>query len=181
MSGRAGKHSVKRTAPLAVLALLFSAVALPAEIPTSVEKEQIPNYQKIRPDLATSSQPAPEAVRKLKEMGFRTVINLRMPREGIEKDREVVEELGLRWVSVPITPVTFSMKDVEAVAKVLDDREAGPTLLYCSSANRVGAVWTVYEVRKGKSLDEALAEGKKIGLKSPAMLDAVQRVVKPAN
>jgi uncharacterized protein (TIGR01244 family) len=172
---------MRKLVPLAVVSLFLAVAVLAAEIPASVEKEQIPNYQKIRPDLATSSQPAPDAVRKLKEMGFRTVINLRMPQEGIEKDREAVEAQGLSFVSVPVTPVTFSAKDVEAVAKVLDDRDAGPTLLYCSSANRVGAVWTVYEVKKGKSLDEALAEGKKIGLKSPAMLDAVQRVVKPAN
>jgi uncharacterized protein (TIGR01244 family) len=165
----------------AVLSVFFALTVLAAEIPASVDKEQIPNYQKIRPDLATSAQPALEAVKKLKEMGFKTVVNLRMPQEGIEKDREAVEAQGLSFVSVPITPVTFSAKDVEAVAKVLDDQTAGPTLLYCSSANRVGAVWTVYEVRKGKSLDEALAEGKKIGLKSPAMVDAVQRVVKPAN
>jgi len=172
---------MRKLVPPAVLSVFFALAALAAEIPASVDKEQIPNYQKIRPDLATSSQPAPEAVQKLKVMGFRTVINLRIPQEGIEKDREAVEAQGLRFVSVPVTPVTFSAKDVEAVTKVLDDRDAGPTLLYCSSANRVGAVWTVYEVKKGKSLDEALAEGKKIGLKSPAMLDAVQRVVKPAN
>ncbi len=165
---------------LAPLAFALAGALLAAGIPASVEKEQIPNYQRIRPDLATAGQPAPQAVKKLKERGFRTAINLRMPQEGIERDKAAVEEQGLRFVSVPVSPATFSEKDVEAVAKVLDDKGAGPTLLYCSSANRVGAVWTVYQVRKGKAYDEALAEGKKIGLKSPTMLEAVERVVKPA-
>lgn len=169
---------MKNTAPLALLAL--AAVALSAGIPATVENEQIPNYQVIRPDLATSGQPTPEAVRKLREIGFRTVVNLRMPEEGIARDKAVVEQLGLRWISVPVSPATFSARDVEAVTKVLDDREAGPTLLYCSSANRVGAVWAVYRVKKGASLEEALAEGRKIGLKSPSMLEAVQRVLAPA-
>jgi len=165
-------------ASFALVALALSLSALSAEIPATVEKAEIPNYLRIRPDLATAGQPAPDAIRKLREMGFRTVVNLRTPPEGTEKDRVVVEELGLRWVSVPITPASFSAKDVEAVARVLDDPAAGPTLLYCSTANRVGGVWAVYKVRKGTGVDEALAEGRKIGLKSPQMVEAVERVLK---
>lgn len=158
--------------------LVVSLLALGAGIPATIDKAEIPAYQKVRPDLATAGQPIPEALRKLREMGFRTVVNLRTEAEGTEKDRVVVEEQGLRWVHVPITPASFSAKDVEAVAKLLDDPAAGPTLLYCSSANRVGGVWAVYAVKKGKGPDEALAEGRKIGLKSPQMIEAVERVLK---
>src|SRR6266568_4368274 len=84
---------------------------------------------------------------------------------------------GLRYVWVPVSADTFSAADVDAVAKVLDDPAAGPTLLHCSSANRVGAVWTVLQVRKGKTLAEAEAEGRAIGLASPAMQEAVKRVL----
>jgi uncharacterized protein (TIGR01244 family) len=171
---------MRKAAPLAALALAVFA-ALAVDIPASVDNGEIPNYQKVRPDLATAGQPAPGAVRKLKEMGFRTVVNLRTPAEGIEKDKTVVEELGLRWVHVPISAASFSAKDVEMVANVLDDPAAGPTLLYCSSANRVGAVWALYQVKKGRSAGEALAEGRKIGLKSPQMVEAVERILKPAN
>lgn len=169
---------MKKLAPL-VLLVAASIAALAADIPASVDKAEIPGYQRVRPDLATAGQPAPDTVRKLKEMGFRTVVNLRTPAEGTEKDRAVIEELGLRWVHVPVSPASFSAKDVEAVAKILDDTSAGPTLLYCSSANRVGGVWAVYQVMKGKMPEEALAEGKKVGLKSPQMIEAVQRVLTP--
>jgi uncharacterized protein (TIGR01244 family) len=163
---------------VALFVLAASVAALASEIPATVDRAEIPRYEKVRPDLATGGQPAPDAVRKLREMGFRTVVNLRTPAEGTEKDKAVVEGLGLRWVNVPITPASFSMKDVEEVAKVLDDPAAGPTLLYCSSANRVGGVWAVYEVTKGRSVDEALAEGRKIGLKSPKMVEAVEKVLR---
>lgn len=84
---------------------------------------------------------------------------------------------GLRYAWVPITPASFSLEDVQAVARVLDDPEAAPVLVHCSSGNRVGAVWTVLQVRKGKTLDAAEAEGMKIAPTSEAMKQAVRRVL----
>ena len=60
---------------------------------------------------------------------------------------------------------------------VLKDQNAAPVLLYCSSSNRVGAVLAVVEYRRGRSRDDALAEGRKAGLKSPAMEKAALRVM----
>jgi uncharacterized protein (TIGR01244 family) len=172
---------MKTSSTIGVLALLSALVSLAApaaEIPSSARPGEIPNYLRIRPDVATSGQPSAEALKKLKEMGFTTVVNLRTPKEGIAGDRAAVEAQGLRFVSVPVAPGTFGAKDVESVAKVLDDSKARPALVYCHSGNRVGAFWAVYQVRKGKSVEEALAEGRRIGLKSPQMLEAVQRVLK---
>jgi uncharacterized protein (TIGR01244 family) len=157
-----------------VLALL-AAVPLGAQIPETVDKAAIPNYRVIRPGLATAGQPSPEALGRLKEMGFKTVINLRTEKEGGKAEEQSVA--GLRYVWVPVSADTLSAADVDAVAKVLDDPAAGPTLLHCSSANRVGAVWTILQVRKGKTLEEAESEGRAIGLASPAMQEAVRRVL----
>ena len=110
-------------------------------------------------------------------MGFRTVVNLRTEKEGAGGRGAVVEAQGLRYVSVPVTPDTFSLADVEAVEKVLDDPSAGPVLLHCASSNRVGGAWAVLQSRKGKSLDEALAAGRAAGLHSPQMEAAVRRVL----
>jgi uncharacterized protein (TIGR01244 family) len=142
-----------------------------------VDEAAIPNYRLIRRGLAAAGQPSPQALGRLKEMGFKTVINLRTEKEGGKAEEAPVKAAGLRYVWVPVTADTFSAADVDAVAKVIDDPEAGPILLHCSSANRVGAVWTVVRVRKGKAPEEAEAEGRTIGLSSPAMLAATKRVL----
>jgi uncharacterized protein (TIGR01244 family) len=118
-------------------------------------------------------------VAKLKEMGFNTIVNLRPADEApdVGKEKAAVELQGLRYVSIPITPGTFSADDVEAVRSVLDDEKAAPVLLHCSSANRVGAVWGVIERRRGRGLADAEAEARKIGLSSPAMIEAFHKVV----
>lgn len=169
---------MKKTPTLLALLVAASLAARAADIPASVDKAEILNYQKLGPGLAVGGQPAPDVLKKLGAMGFRTVISLRAPSEGFAKDQAVVEEQRLRWVNVPVSPGTFTKKDVEAVAKVLDDPSAAPVLLYCGSANRVGGVWAVYQALKGKSPEDALAEGKKAGLKSPQMIEAVEKMLR---
>jgi uncharacterized protein (TIGR01244 family) len=109
-------------------------------------------------------------------MGFRTVINLRTESEGAKAEQEAVEKAGLRYVWVPMTSDSFSAADVSRVASVVDDASAGPVLLHCKSANRVGAMWAALEAAKGKTLDEAEAEGRAVGLTSPALVEAFRRV-----
>ncbi len=162
---------------LVLTALLAAGPASFAGVPEAVDTTRFPAYHVIRPDLAAAGQPTAAGLAELKALGFRTVVNLRTEGEGAADERAVVEGQGLRYVNVPITPERFSLADVEAVQKVIDDPAAGPVLLHCASSNRVGAVWAVIQARQGRSLEEAEAEGRAAGLRSPTMLDAVRRVL----
>ena len=163
----------------AVVGLLVAAAAVAAEPPQTVDAAAIPNYRLLQPALATAGQPSPEALAKLKDMGFRAVVNLRTEQEGTAEERRVVEAQGLRYVSVPVTADSLSLADAEAVEKVLHDPSSGPVLLHCASSNRVGAVWALIQAREGKTLDEALAAGREAGLRSPQLEAAVRRLVAP--
>jgi len=164
---------------LSVLAALVvaAAVTVAAEPPQAVDAASIPNYRLLQPDVAGGGQPAPQALAKLKEMGFRTVVNLRTEQEGAANERKVVEAEGLRYVSVPVTAESLSLADAEAVEKVLRDPSSAPVLLHCHSSNRVGAVWALIQARGGRSLDDALAAGRQAGLTSPQLEAAVRRLV----
>lgn len=159
------------------LALALSGSALAAGIP---EKLDAANYQRLSPSLAVSGKPSKEAIAALKEAGFRTAIDLRQPAEGVPSAREAVEGQGLTFVSVPVSPETFSLADAQKVAAVLSDQNAAPFLLFCSSSNRVGGVIAVVERMRGRSKEEALAEGKKAGLRSAAMEKAVLKILDEA-
>jgi uncharacterized protein (TIGR01244 family) len=162
------------------LAACLSAAVLHAQVPQSVDPGQIPAYKLIAPGIVAAGQPAPDVLPKLGAMGFKTVLNLRMPDEGgPANEREVVESQGLRYVSVPMTAASFSLADVEAVENVIGDPAAGPVLFHCASSNRVGGTWAAIQARRGKSLDEALASGRDAGLKSGPMEDAVRRLAAP--
>jgi hypothetical protein len=93
---------------------VFATAPLGAEIPQAVDKAAIPNYRVIRPGLAAAGQPSTEALGRLKEMGFKTVINLRTEKEGGKSEEGPVKAAGLRYVWVPVTADTFSAADVDA-------------------------------------------------------------------
>jgi uncharacterized protein (TIGR01244 family) len=144
-----------------------------------VDPAAIPNYRIVAPSVASAGRPTADGLQRLRALGFRTVIDLRTDaEEGVAEEEEIVREQGLRYARIPVTPASLRPADVEAVAKLIDDPSAGPVLLHCSSANRTGGVWAVIQAtRRGTSLDEALEVGRKAGLRSEAMIEAVRRVI----
>src|SRR3972149_2701829 len=125
-----------------VLAVCLLAAPIHAQVPEAVDPAQIPAYRVIAPGIVAAGQPAAEMLPKLAAMGFKTVLNLRMPDEGGPANEQgVVESQGLRYVSVPVGPGRFGLAEVESVEKVIADPAAGPILFHCASSNRVGAAW----------------------------------------
>lgn len=164
---------MKTTLTLLAVALATAASAQSNELDTS----GLPNASVAKPGLVAAGRPSPEAVAALKARGFRTVIDLRTPTEaGFSEEKAAVEAQGLRYVNVPITGGAFSGKDVDAVKAALDQAQDGPVLLHCASSNRVGAVWAVLKAREGMAVEQALEEGKRVGLANPALAEAARRV-----
>jgi uncharacterized protein (TIGR01244 family) len=156
---------------------LLLAVLLAGEAPATADSTLFPNYTRIRADVAAAGQPSREALEALATRGFRTVVNLRRDDEdGIKDERAIVEAQGLRYVHVPVSAASLSRRDVEAIARVLEDPASGPVLLHCAAATRVGAVWALVEAARGVPLEEAIAEGKRAGLRGDTMIGAVRRV-----
>jgi len=158
-----------------LLALPLSLRA--GEIPETLPASEMPSYVRVSPGLATAGQPSAETLARLKQLGFRTVINLRAPDEpGVQAEAGAVTEQGLAYHLIPVTARTFSSEQVDAVAKILEDPDAAPVLIHCHSSNRVGAVMLVLEARKGLDCASAEAAGRKLGLKSPAMAETALRL-----
>ena len=135
--------------------------AVPAEI------SGIPNYYRLREDIATAGQPTDEALEAVKESGFKAVLNLRTEQEGSLEEAPKVEALGLKYYNIPIGRDGFSPEKVEKFHEIIEDPSNRPILVHCASSNRVGAMWFINEVLKeGRDEEEALAEAKKAGLKS---------------
>jgi uncharacterized protein (TIGR01244 family) len=162
-----------------ILAAALAASPAPPAAPATVDAKAIPNYYLVRPGLATAGQPTEEGLAQLNALGFKTVINLRLP---IEKwtgnEEETVKAQGLKYVTVPINPLTFGAEEVAAVRAVLEDESAGPVLLHCATANRSAAVWGVIEVERGRSIEEVEVEAVKAGMTSATMTDAFRRVAR---
>ncbi|MBT8398949.1 MAG: protein tyrosine phosphatase family protein [Rhodothermia bacterium] len=125
-------------------------------------------------------QPDQEAlVRLATAQGVKTVVNIRFPEEMGSVDfneQAVAESLGLRYVTIPVSPGSFSQHDVDRFAQVLGETDE-PVLLHCASSNRVGGMWAAYlSMHRGVEPDDALELGRSAGLRSEGMVAAVRRV-----
>ncbi len=88
-----------------------AAETVALEAPAAVEAALIPGYTRLTPSLAAAGQPTPEALARLRELGFRTVVNLRAESEpGVAEEAQAVRAAGLAYVSVPVTPEAFTAR-----------------------------------------------------------------------
>ncbi len=111
--------------------------------------------------LLTGGQPTDEQLAALRDAGFATVINLRMPDErGVAGEAEKVAELGMAYVSIPVDGRAGLTEDnARALAQALEDAER-PALLHCASGNRVGALLALKAFwLEGAGPEEALDAG----------------------
>ncbi|MFY9734582.1 MAG: sulfur transferase domain-containing protein [Rhodoplanes sp.] len=80
-------------------------------------------------------------------------------------EKQAVEAAGLRYVNIPVTGGVPTDAQIAEFARVVEDANNAPLLVHCASANRVGAMWTLYRVRQGVPLSIALEGGRTAGLR----------------
>ncbi len=116
-----------------------------------------------------ASQPQPADFEQAKKGGVKTVINMRHPSEINDFDeQQLVADLGLAYHNPAWNGPEELTDEVFDQLRELLKTEEKPILLHCSSANRVGPIWMVYRVLDNNlSTEEALAEAKIVGMKSP--------------
>lgn len=140
----------------------------------------VPNLHRFG-DLYLAGQPTPADFRSFEALGVRTVLDIRHDAETPEfNEREVVEQLGMRYVYLPWGgPQELTDEVFDEMRAILADAER-PLLFHCKSANRVGAGWLAYRaLDEGLAIEEARAEAEEVGLRTPLMeqlaIDYVRR------
>jgi uncharacterized protein (TIGR01244 family) len=123
------------------------------------------NYTRLKPHIATAGLLKNGAAPALKALGFATIVDLRGPNEGTAAEKQAVEAAGLRYVNIPVTGSGPTDAQVAEFARVVGDANNAPLLVHCVSANRAGAMWTLYRVRHGTPPSVALEEGRTVGLR----------------
>lgn len=161
--------------------LCFAAMMMAAAGPVLADDVEIvpmtvgktPNVSAYGETVFFAGQPDAESFALFAEMGVEKVINLRSESEmaGLDFDEsEVVAKAGMEYVNIDVCKEGSRIELTEAVMDELDKTPAKKTLVHCASSNRVGYVWSVYRgVRHGLPVDDAIAEGKKAGLRSPVL------------
>jgi len=144
----------------------------------SAKPSDIINFSQPTEKLMIGGQPTPQQLAAVAAAGVRHVITLRPDVEdpGFDEAGEL-DDLGLSFRRIPVAGEPGLTRDaVAALDTALGEIGDEPVLVHCASANRVGALFALRAAwLQGKSVDEALSEGRATGLR--AMEPAVRRMI----
>ena len=170
--------------------VLFSMTALlalgvltaRAQTVESLQVGETRNVSRYGERVYFGGQPSKEDVKRFHKLGVRIFINLRTKEEMDSLDYDqaaALKEAGIRYLHVPMKSEKLpSDADLDKIFDALAQATAGQdtALLHCRSSGRVGAVWSAFRhVRGGLSLEQALAEGKKAGLRSERLREELKK------
>jgi len=127
----------------AALALFLFAVFLSNPL-----KNGIVSFMKLEEGVVGGGLVSEAAFRAAAAAGYRTVIDIRTREEGIEKEKQFVESLGLRYVNIPFHRGKAGSEEALRLDEVLSEKGAKPAILHCRSGNRVKMFWAMYQKMK---------------------------------
>ncbi len=162
-SSPGGVHNSK----LLAVALFTLLVSAGAQAQTATSYEELPNFGQVNLHIYRGAQPRAGGIRRLAQLGIKTIINLRAANERTAAEEQEAETAGLRFINVPMPDFSRpSDEQVRRVLALLDDRTNYPVFIHCKrGADRTGVIIACYRITHDGWTDrQALAEAKGYGM-----------------
>jgi protein tyrosine phosphatase (PTP) superfamily phosphohydrolase (DUF442 family) len=166
--------------PLLVLAACADRPASEADAPRAVAQAEsaeatletaaalgVRNAREPIPGLITAGQLTEDQMKALAAAGYTNFVSLRLPGEdGAGWEEAFAGSQGLTFTRMPVSGAEgLTRENVEKLGRILDASADEPTVLYCGSSNRVGAMLALRaHWLEGAEAGQALALGRAAGL-----------------
>ena len=121
-----------------------------------VKLEGVPNLYRVSGELYRGDQPSPQGMQNLKNLGLKTILNLR----SFHSDRDEIGDPGLAYEHISMKAWHPEEEDVVRFLKIVTDPKRAPVLVHCQrGADRTGTMIAVYRIAvQGWSQAEAIRE-----------------------
>ena len=131
--------------------------------------DKLPKFHKVNENLYRGAQPQSGGLKKLSELGIKTVINLRGESDQTHNEQVEAEAAGMRYFNIPMSGLGRpSDEQVNRALSIIDARENWPVFVHCQrGADRTGVIIAVYRISREQWTEEqAITEAKRFGLAS---------------
>jgi protein tyrosine/serine phosphatase len=165
---------VCRVRVLSLLLLTLMLVPVPARAADATAP--IARFFQVDDRLFRGAQPDLAGFKYLRDLGVRTIINLREAKDAERlNEREMVESLGMKYVNIPVKDGNFftrsrriPLEAIRSFFQVVDASDSGLVFVHCHrGADRTGAIVSFYRIaRQNWDSVRAYAEARQIGMRS---------------
>jgi protein tyrosine phosphatase (PTP) superfamily phosphohydrolase (DUF442 family) len=124
----------------------------------------VPHFHQVNDRIYRGAQPSAEGFQALAKMGIKTVIDLRREEPQIRGEQRIVEGLGMKFLSVPMSMGAPSDLQISKIMQELNS-SGEPVFVHCHGGrDRTGTVIACYRKKHDaweseKALAEANLEG----------------------
>ena len=160
-------------ASVLLIAAVFGVRPASAQQVTKPTVPGVTNFAKLETTVACGGATTPEAVPELKKMGFKSIINLRLPTEpGANVDAEAAasKAAGINFFNIPFSGQAPDPKVADRFLDAITAPGNEPAYIHCSAGNRAGAMWMIKRLAVDHwDTERAYTEAAALGLTSPAL------------
>lgn len=148
------------------------APALAQEV-TKENVDGIVNFRRLETTVACSGATKPEAMPKIKDMGFVAVINLREPTEpgaNVQEEGTAATAAGLRYFSIPFSASSPDPASADKFLDAITTKGTEPAFIHCAGGGRAATMWFIKRVVVDHwEIDRAVKEATDLGMSSPKL------------
>ena len=131
------------------------------------------NFTRLETTVACGGATTPEAVPAIKEMGFKSIINLRLPTEAganVDAEAAAAKAAGINFFNIPFNGQSPDPRIADQFLATIEAPGNEPAYIHCAAGNRAGAMWMIKRLVVDKwDTDRAFQEATALGLTSPAL------------
>jgi tyrosine-protein phosphatase SIW14 len=133
-----------------------------------VRHRELPNFHKVSQEVYRGAQPKSGGLELLKQLGIKTVVNLRDNDRRAKQEELGAHKAGLQYYNFPFARWGRPQdKEVKQVLSIINNPAHQPVFVHCrDGADRTGLVIAAYRItHDGWTGKQATAEAKRYGLK----------------
>lgn len=110
--------------------------------------QQIQAFLPLSDQVGTAGQPTVAQFKDIKAAGYESIVNLALVNStnAISEEGEIVSQLGMEYIHIPVDWETPSLDDLTRFFEVMDQRSDIQVFVHCAKNMRVSAFMYLYRV-----------------------------------
>lgn len=141
-----------------ILTVVSPAEAQTAKKPQTTKKgqktatkapEDLPNFHQVGPGIYRGAAPTVAGLDRLRAMGIRRIIDLRIAPRTVAKEKEEAKKRGMDWINLPMSGDPPTQKQINTLIAALREAPTTPVFVHCQhGCDRTGCMIGIWRVQE---------------------------------